>query len=224
MQGATCPEWLKDMQRRDIEAGPGRRILWVPGDPKPRIKRREKPKALFLDSVVGLLKKRVEDYQKRAEPTVISMSSEATDAIDAWAEKHELRTAGNEVIDSLIAGDEVAARKVALIHAAIEASREISILHLKAAIAFVEFLYLSRFPIFSEHGLSPLAEIEAKILQKVKESMPAGIGWRDLRRAGLQRVPREDFARVMKVLTVGMDPPLKVSKQFGRAWVWLAEE
>ena len=218
MQAATCPEWLKDMTRRDLEAGPGRRIIWVPGDPKPRIKRRRPPLKEYLDPVVRLVKDRMDDYRMRAEPTVIPMDPDVTDFIDEWAEKHESRSSGNDLIDTLTAGDEVAVRKVALIHAALDGSHAINLIHLKAAIAFVEFLFESRFPIFSEHGLTPMGEIESKILKKAGESMPTGIGWRELRRYQ-GRVDIEIFKRVMQGLTTGADPDLKVTPQYGRAWV-----
>ena len=102
----------------------------------------------------------------RQEATVIPMDPDLTDFLDEWADKHESRSSGNDLIDTLTAGDEVAVRKVALIHAALDGARTINLLHLQAAIAFVEFLFESRFPIFSEHGLTPMGEIESKILKK----------------------------------------------------------
>jgi hypothetical protein len=218
MQAATCPEWLKDMTRRDLEAGPGRRIIWVPGDPKPRIKRRQPADQRFLSPVIRAVKDRMDDYRMRQEATVIPMDPDVTDFLDEWADKHESRSSGNDLIDTLTAGDEVAVRKVALIHAALDGARTINLLHLQAAIAFVEFLFESRFPIFSEHGLTPMGEIESKILKKVHESMPAGISWRELRRYQ-GRIGIEDFKRVLNGLTTGADPDLKIEKRFGRAWV-----
>ena len=101
----------------------------------------------------------------RQEATVIPMDPDVTDFLDEWADKHESRSSGNDLIDTLTAA--IGSRSQGGIDPRSHGRRRtINLLHLQAAIAFVEFLFESRFPIFSEHGLTPMGEIESKILKK----------------------------------------------------------
>jgi len=109
---------------------------------------------------------------------------------------------------------------VALVHAALDGrGNEIHSYHIRAAVAFVEFLYASRFPVFSEHGMTPGAEVDEKILKRVQEAGATGIPFREIRR-GLQRISQKEFEDHMRSLLQGIEPPLR-SQEIGRkVWVW----
>ena len=140
--------------------------------------------------------------------------------MDEWGETVEGKRSGNELIDMITARDEATCRKVALIHAALDASSEIKLHHLEAAIGFVEFLWESRFPLFSGHGMTATAEIEDKIIKYVQSKMPLGVWYRQIRKGACQRIAYEQFERAMKSLTMGANPPLKVGKNLAKSWVW----
>ena len=218
MLGASSPGWLKSLNTETLAAGPGSRIVWVPGDPGVRIKRREKPDKHYLIPLSEKLAERVSFY-RRAGRTVFELSADAQDRMDEWGQAVEDKRSGNELIDMITARDEATCRKVALIHAALDASDEIKIHHLEAAIAFVEFLWECRFPLFAQHGMTPTAELEEKILSRVRSAMPLGLAYRDIRR-GIQRPSYEQFERAIKSLTMGADPPIRVGKVGSRPWVW----
>jgi hypothetical protein len=215
IMAATCPEWLKDMEIGDLEAGLGSRTIFVPGDPKPRLRRREAPDREFIEPLKILLGQRLAVY-RREGPARFEFTREAREMFDNWADAVDSKRSGNPLIDSLTARDEETCRKVALIHAALQNTDrwEIDADQTAAAIVFTDFLYESRFPIFSEHGLSPMAEIDNRIVKRVKQSMPFGIIWGELRRA-LQRIDYELFEKRVHLMEQGVEPVLR-SVQVGR--------
>ena len=212
---ATCPEWLKDMEIGDLEAGLGSRTIFVPGDPKPRLRRRERPDDQFIEPLKILLGQRLSVY-RREGPARFEFTREAREMFDDWADAVDSKRSGNPLIDSLTARDEESCRKVALIHAALQNTDrwEIDAEQVAAGIAFVDFLYESRFPIFSEHGLSPMAEIDSRIVKRVQQSMPFGIIWGELRRS-LQRIDYDLFEKRVNLMSQGVEPVLR-SVQAGR--------
>jgi len=216
---ATSPGWLRLLSLDDLEAGVGSRFVFCPGDPGPRLKKRRKPLPEFINPLAAMLAQRIANFRS-AGKTVFEFSERAQERIEKWAEVHEFRPSGNELIDCLTARDEANCRKVALIHAALDGvSPVIDIQHLEPAIAYIEFLYESRFLIFARQGMTPAAEIDEKIMRRVQDSGPTGIPYRELRR-GLQRISQEEFERHMRSLLAGNEPPLK-SKQIGRK-LWIS--
>jgi hypothetical protein len=72
-------------------------------------------------------------------------------------------------------GDRVTCQKIALMNAALDKSEQfIEPHHLEPALQFGEYLYKSRYPLFSEHGASPNLDIEKKILDRIPDA-PARI-------------------------------------------------
>jgi hypothetical protein len=209
IMAATCPEWLKDMEIGDLESGLGSRTIFVPGDPKPRLRRREAPDREFIEPLKILLGQRLAVYHREG-PARFEFTREARKKFDDWADATDAKRSGNPLIDSLTARDEETCRKVALIHAALDNCDrwEINEDQVEAAIAFTDFLYESRFPIFSEHGLSPMAEIDSRIVKRIKQSMPFGIIWGELRRA-LGRIDYELFEKRINLMCQGVEPVLR---------------
>jgi hypothetical protein len=209
IMAATCPEWLKDMEIGDLEAGLGSRTIFVPGDAKPRLRRREAPDREFIEPLKILLGQRLSVYHREG-PARFEFTREAREMFDNWADAVDAKRSGNPLIDSLTARDEETCRKVALIHASLQSCDrwEIDVDQVAAAIAFVDFLYEARFPIFSEHGLSPMAEIDSRIVKRVQQSMPFGIIWGELRRA-LQRIDYELFEKRVNLMCQGVEPVLR---------------
>lgn len=80
----------------------------------------------------------------------------------------------------------------------------------------------ARWPAFSKRGAPPAAEIDQKILRRVRNAMPQGISSRDIRR-GLGRVDYETFKQRMRSLMMGANPPLSVKNIGKKEWVYLNE-
>ena len=218
---ATSPGWLRQLSLDDLEAGVGSRFVFCPGDPGPRLKKRQKPLAEFMNPLMSMMAQRIAEF-RAAGKTVFEFTATAKARIDKWAEAHEGKRSGNDLIDCLTARDEANCRKVALIHAALDGPKPIIDLpHVDAAIAYIEFLYESRFPIFAGQGMTPAAEIDEKILKRVQDAGVTGMPYREIRR-GLQRISHEEFERHMKSLTTGNEPPLKLRQIGKKLWVWTA--
>lgn len=213
----TNPNWLRTATVEDLEAGFGSRITFVPGDPKPLWPKKHKPKLEFLNPLLELVGKRLEEYRKNPRP--FTLSPEAEELWNQWVVPHDALRVENRTINLMAARDPTTGIKVALIHAALDATERIETQHLRAAIAFVEWVYEMRFPLFAGHGLTPTAEIDAKIIARVKET--GGLWWRDIRR-GIQRIDYKAFEDRMKSLVLGFDPPLKVTRMGPRNRPWVS--
>jgi hypothetical protein len=215
----TNPRWLRHVSVEDLEAGFGSRTMFAPGDPKPLWPRRHPPRAEFLVPLVELVKERVAKF--RREPRRFQFSGAAEKAWDDWVVPHDALRSDDATINLMAARDPQICMKVALIHAALDDAAGIELQHFDAARAFVEWLYESRFPMFAGHGMTPTAEIEKKIIERVTKAMPLGLSWRDIRRSVAQRIDRKMFEERMKYLIQGVDPPLTLRKIGKRAWVVL---
>jgi len=217
----TNPNWLRTATVEDLEAGFGSRVIFIPGDPKPLWPKKHKPNSEYLRPLLDVVGKRLEQY--RLAPRAFILSPEAEEIWNKWVIPHDALRVENRTINLMAARDPTTCLKVALNHAALDDAERIEVYHLKAAICFVEWLYEVRFPLFAGHGMTPNAEIDAKIIDRVKESA-GGIWWRDIRRS-LQRIDYETFEKRMKSLLFGFDPPLKVTEMglSKKPWVALRE-
>lgn len=214
----TNPNWLRHVTVDDLQAGFGSRVMFVPGDPKALWPKRHRPREEFLAPLIELVAKRVQQY--RTEQRCFQFSGEAESAWDEWVVPHDALRSEDATINLMAARDPQICMKVALIHAALDDSPVIELRHFNAARAFVEFLYESRFPMFAGHGMTPTAEIERKIIERVTKAMPLGMSWRQIRKS-LWRIDGRFFEDRMRALTMGIDPVLKVKPVGKRAWVVL---
>jgi hypothetical protein len=219
----TSPSFLENLSLSDIQGGIGNRICWVPGDPKPRKDDPPDPD----QSLIAPLKMRVREIidarrgfgQKRYEFT-----KEAKARWRHWYQNEFNPGSSDELITILSERDHLTCLKVAMIYAALDTAEYVELVHLNAAIAWVGFLYESRFPIFAGHGLSPRAQVEHKLVEHVRDNHRAnGISYRNLQRA-MGRIDAESFHRAMKALAPPeADGPLKLALLGKKRWVWLNE-
>jgi len=216
----TDPEWLEDLTAADIKAAIGRRVLFIPGDRKFRKANLPDPDSETLNALKVKIREAV-DYWRARGTTRLQWSGEAA---KRWAHFYEVeldRRDDDEIIAVLGEGDHVTCAKLATIWAALDKSEYIETFHLDAAIAFTEFLYEARFPIFKGHGLAPLARLDQKIVEIVKTAPAGQITWKPLRKK-LWRIDIELFEKRMNWLT-REDGPLSVSR-LGKTRIVRAEE
>jgi hypothetical protein len=109
-------------------------------------------------------------YSAKKDGWMLKSSPESEKLWDKWYSIYWKRKRGDELIPALNNGDRTTCKKIALINAFLDRSeRFIEPHHYEPAMAFCEFLFESRWPIFSDHGANPYVEMERKILAKVPE-------------------------------------------------------
>jgi DnaB-like helicase N terminal domain len=216
----TDPEWLQELTIADIKAGIGNRVWWIPGNPKPRKAEPPDPDTEILNPLKGQVRSIV-DYWRVKGSTKLRLTSEAQIRWNRYYEVELDRRDDDELMAVIGERDHTSCRKVAMIYAALDKSEYIETFHLNAAIAFTNFLYEARFPIFKGHGLGTLAQLDERIVEVAKSSPGAEIPWRSLRHR-FKRTDIEVFERRMGWLT-REDGPLSV-KRTGRVRVVKAEE
>jgi hypothetical protein len=219
----TSPSFLENLSLADIQGGIGNRICWVPGDPKPRKDEPPDPDITYLGPLMMNVRETIE--QRRAYGVKrYTLSPGAAKRWKKWYLEEFNPGATDELITVLSERDHMTCLKVAMIYAALDRADMIEEHHVEAAIAWVTFLYESRFPVFSGHGLSPAAQVDHKIVEYVRDNCgAAGISYRGLQRA-MGRVDAETFHRRMKALAPGEgDGPLKVTEFARKRWIYLNE-
>lgn len=217
----TSPSFLENLSIADIQGGIGNRICWVPGDPKPRKDDPPEPD----EAILAPLKLRIKDIieQRRAFGVKrYNLTPEAKKRWKAWYQNEFNPGSADELITILSERDHLTCLKVALIYAVLDLADAIELHHVQAAIAWVTFLYESRFPIFSGHGLTPRAQVERKIVDFVRDGHRAGgLSYRNLQRS-MGRIDAETFHRAMKALAPEQgDGPLRIDWLAKKRWVYL---
>jgi hypothetical protein len=207
VMAGTSPSYLQNLSLADIEGGLGSRLTFVPGDPKPRKADPPDPDTTILNPMKGAIKEIIDYYRSRGV-TRIGLTKEAHERWVRFYEKEYNPPGCDPLVMTLSERDHMTCRKLALILTTLDKADATELYHLNAAISMVTFLYEARFPVFAGHGLSPAAQDEAKIVEKVKEAGAGGIGYRNLQRS-LPRMDKETFHRRMKWLTAP-DSPLRI--------------
>ena len=151
---ATNPDWMNDLDARDLKGGLGSRVCFLPGDPKPPHRRSQRPDQTCLEAIKDRLIKLAGVYP-RAESRVFQIAPLAEERLDKWYLKHKTLLSDDELIRFLAVRDIVHVYKLMLIHAALDFASQIEIQHVEAAIAFVDFLRDARPIVFEGHGFSP---------------------------------------------------------------------
>lgn len=217
MLACGAKRFIGQIPEADLINGLGRRVCFVPGDPKGPNADPAAPDMNILIPLADRVKASMEYYQGRKD-LLLRFSGDAKKLWIDWYKTYWRRKRGDDLLAALNNGDRVTCRKVALINAGLDQSEEfIDAEHLEPAMAFIEFLYQCRYPIFSEHGANPYVEIEKKIMDKVPE-YPNRILKRWLQRY-LRSIDSKTFNDRIKYLTME-DGPL-IRHQEGRK-IWLS--
>lgn len=221
IHAGTSPSYLENLSLADIEGGFGNRLSWVPGDPKPRKDDPPDPDSAILAHLKRQISDMMMEARERGE-TRFSMSVPAGKRFKKFYLEEYSPHCNDEVIKVLSERDDQTCLKVATINACLARSwGTIQEEHLEPAIAYVQWLWEARFPVFAGHGLSPAAQTDQKLIEKVKDSGPGGISYRNLQRA-LHRVDAETFHRRMKALT-SPDSALRIGAFGNKRWVYVNE-
>lgn len=210
----TASRWMKNMSEVDLVSGFGRRLIFVPGDPKPPLAEPDPPDDEYLVPL-SLQTKEVVEFWKSKPFKRLDLSPAARKLWGGWYKTYKTRIVTDDLIGAMSIGDRTTCRKVALLNAALDRADKIEDFHLAPAIAFTEFLFESRWPVFSEHGASPYREIETKMVNIVSNSPQRRITSRNLQQR--IRVDAETFHRRLKYLCAP-DGLLKLERE-GRRWI-----
>jgi hypothetical protein len=103
--------------------------------------------------------------------------------------------------------------KSALIFAVLDGVNQIDRWHLEAAHAFTQFLYESLWYLFARFGMSPMAQLDAKIIETVQKAPPGGIRQRALKKK-FWRCDAETFNK--RVLSLTGDDGLLIREKIGQ--------
>lgn len=218
---AACSarDYLRELDEHDLTSGFGRRLLIIPGDIKRPVPEPEPYDEAAMGAAAGIVRDAMHHWQS-ADSHCLQFSEDARKLWNSWYVGYKRRVAEGDLIGAMTIGDRTNLRKVALINAALDRAERIEEHHLGYALAFGDFLYESRWPVFSEFGNNPNLEIENKIVEKVK-TKGGRIRKRQLQMS-LPRVDSETFNRRLNYLC-DKDGRLEM-KQEGRMWYVIYRE
>lgn len=212
----TASKYMRDMDDKDLETGFGRRLCFVPGDPKAP---NPEPTAPNFEMMNGLSKemREVLDFWAKKDIKLLTLSPEANKLWKEWYVDYKKLSRGDDLIAIMTVGDRTTCRKIALINAALDRSEQyIELHHLERALAFGKFLYAARWPVFSEHGANPYFDIEKKIMARIP--LPPGQISKRLLQANCSPIDSKTFNDRLKYLSMD-DGPLVVRNTGRRWWV-----
>jgi hypothetical protein len=168
VESGTSETYLEPLTIRDIKGGAGNRVCWVGGDPKPRKDDPPDPDHEILDNLITTVRNRISFYRER-KLTRFYLSPAAAKRYKKFYETEYNPATGDEMMEVLGERDAQTALKVAMIYAVLDQAPEtIELHHIEAAIAYTGFLYSTRIPIFSGHGLSYAAAAQERIVEIVQ--------------------------------------------------------
>ena len=213
MLGGADPNWLERMKIEDLKGGMGNRILWIPGEPKPRM---ADPPAPSLAAVAGALHD-IRRYWTEQGVTELTWEPAAFQRWKPFYEKDLREMQSTEPLLEVMAERmHVHCVKVAMLYAVLERSKKLLLKHLEAAIHLVRFLMDSLAYIFHEFGLDFVVKQERAILRKIEAAGAAGITRRALQKA-CWRIDSETFNRRLRWLA-SEDGPVRAEPR-GRSTV-----
>jgi hypothetical protein len=205
MFAATTKRWIEGLSEEDMEGGLGNRIAWVPGEPGNPIPHPPGRDWARWDQLVATVRERVDQWIKKGS----SKFSLAADTRPLW-EKIYGELYGHRNDEALIAvlceRLQNHCLKTALIFAALDGTEQIERCHLDAAYAFTQFLYDSLWYLFAGFGMSPMAQLDGKIIEALQKAPVEGMRQRHLKKK-FWRIDAETFNKRLYSLT-GDDGPL----------------
>lgn len=164
----TNPDWMKDLDMKDLKGGLGSRVCFVPGEMKAPDRRWQPPDPASIEILSDRLRSVHLAYPLHQTKRFI-FSEESETLLDTWYGKHKSMLSDDPLIKFLAVRDIVHVYKISLIHAALDLKTVIETYHVKAAIAFVEFLRDIRPVVFEGHGFSPTQVAQAAAERIIKE-------------------------------------------------------
>lgn len=160
----------QEMQQEDIESGFATRWLYIVGDgegdgiPEPPEIDEARAFSLYRD----LLKNR-QRYVEAGENARLYLDPPAKDLWTAWYESDRVRPIHGEDEASMKSRLGVHVRKVALVYAAADGDFKITVDHLEAAIAFIEWCWGNTRDLMRSWGVGVWVQIENRIEVVLKE-------------------------------------------------------
>lgn len=203
----TTMRWVEGITEADLQGGLGNRIAWCPGLPgealpdPPPLEQQSWNKLIHGIHDVGR-------YWREKKSTAFTFTSEAA---QQWNKQIYPELYGHRQDEPLIAVLSERLQnhclKAALIFAALDGKPIIEAKHLDAAYALTTFLYDALWYLFRGFGASPMAQLDQKIIEIVRQSGPEGIRQREIKRR-LWRIDAETLNRRLFALTAH-DGPLE---------------
>jgi hypothetical protein len=201
----TAPGWMQTLSLTDLQGGFGRRVMWIPGDPKPAMPEPPAPESSILNPLKVEVRE-ILDYWQARGTTCLGFSPAARKLWwEFYTHHHKRCQVDDELVAALSESDHSTARKLALIYAATDRNETIEESHLSAAIAFLGFLYDVRGKLFYEHGMAPSAQLEQMVMRKLSQWRDDGhypVVYGNLSNA-FWRYGRENVERAVLALTKG---------------------
>lgn len=221
MFAATTKRWIEGLSEEDMEGGLGNRIAWVPGEPGEAIPHPPARDWSRWDQLVATVRERIDQWCKNGTSTKFSLSAETR---PLW-EKIYGELYGHRNDEALIAvlceRLQNHCLKTAIIFAALDGTDRIERTHLNAAYAFTQFLYDSLWYLFAGFGMSPMAQLDGKIIEAVQKAPVEGMRQRHLKKK-FWRIDADTFNKRLYSLT-GDDGPLVREKIGQQVIVRLAD-
>lgn len=147
------PDWMKDLDKKDLEGGLGSRVCITPGDPKPPDRNWQRPEAEAFQALVERMQSVRLAYPVN-QTRRFEITPEANAVLDKWYIKQKSLKQSDSLIRFLGVRDILHVYKTALIHAACDLAGQIEFRHVQPAIAYVDYLADIRPVVFQGHGLS----------------------------------------------------------------------
>jgi len=194
---ASEPNDLSDMSIRDLKGGLGNRLVYVPGDPKPLNPDSSMPRGDdWLQFIVGL-RKTIDFYRNRGKTEMV-WSDKAKVLWTEFFKGVRKRGADDPIISNLAARHRAYVPRASLVFAALDRSeRLIEAKHVRAAIAFCDFLLESLYYIFRSADVKPWVKESKDIVDYVARK--DGVPMRALRNR-FHRLGAETFERRLRYL------------------------
>jgi len=219
MLACGAKRFIGQIPEADLINGLGRRVCFVPGDAKGPNDNPASPDLEILTPLAEQMKDILEMYRNMSLKATVNLrlDDQAKKLWSKWYKSYWRRKQGDDLLAALNNGDRVTCRKIALINAGLDKSQDfIRPEHLERAIAFVDFLFDCRWPIFSEHGANPYVEIEKKILARIPEA-PNRVLKRWVQR-NCRAIDSKTFNDRLKYLTMD-DGPLLMHREGRKVWI-----
>lgn len=200
LHAATTPQWIEGLRPEDLQGGLGNRVMWVPGEPGAMLPNPPPRDQARWDALVAKLREQVQFWRGRGS-TQFQLSAEAEKRWEKIYAYLYPRGDDDPLIAVLSERLQNHCLKVALIHGALDGSDRIDVRHLEAAYAFAQFLYDALWYLFRGFGASPMAQLDQKIIEAVRQAGPRGIRQRELKKK-FWRTDAEMFGKRLYYLTV----------------------